>query len=112
MLQCDDQPCKFDFEKESLVSVKVKVTDSGSPPLTFVETLTLEVIDENDPPQDLRLVGESIVENSPPGTIIGAHVLNHFITPFLGHLSKLSVFVRRRASCDVRRVSCVNNLHF
>lgn len=76
MLQCDGQPCKFDFEKESQVSVKVKVTDSGSPPLTFVETLTLEVIDQNDPPQDLRLVGESIVENSPPGTIIGAHVLN------------------------------------
>lgn len=72
MLQCDGQPCKFDFEKESQVSVKVKVTDSGSPPLT----LTLEVIDQNDPPQDLRLVGESIVENSPPGTIIGAHVLN------------------------------------
>lgn len=76
MLQCDGQPCNFDFEKESQVSVKVKVTDSGSPPMTFVETLTLEVIDQNDPPQDLRLVGESIVENSPPGTIIGAHVLN------------------------------------
>lgn len=76
MLRCDDQSCKFDYEKESLVSVKVKVTDSGSPPLTFVETLTLEVIDENDPPQDLRLVGESVVENSPPGTIIGAHLLN------------------------------------
>ncbi|XP_062574138.1 protocadherin Fat 4-like [Saccostrea cucullata] len=68
---CGDQPCEFDFEKESSIDIKVKVTDSGSPPLTFVKTITLEVTDENDPPQDVRLAGNSIAEGNPPGTVIG-----------------------------------------
>ncbi|XP_061173276.1 protocadherin Fat 4-like [Saccostrea echinata] len=68
---CDDQPCQFDFEKEPSVNIRVMVTDSGFPPLTFVKTLTLEVKDENDPPQDIRLAGNSIAEGNTPGTVIG-----------------------------------------
>lgn len=56
-----------------------------------MKTLTLEVIDENDPPQNVRLVGNSIAESSPTGSVIGTANLSYvtkFDNTFPGRLTQ------------------------
>ena len=61
----------FDFEKETRYEVIINTTDSGSPPLSFLETLELRVQDVNEAPTSVMLDGNSVFENSPVGTVIG-----------------------------------------
>lgn len=61
----------FDYEKETIHKVSVNTTDSGDPPLSFVDTLELRVQDVNEAPTNISLTGDSVFENSPVGTVIG-----------------------------------------
>lgn len=48
------------------------MTDNGSPPASQRFWMRLKITDENDPPINLQLNRNSVVENSPIGTIIGS----------------------------------------
>eukprot|EP00050_Salpingoeca_kvevrii_P022311 m.124425 g.124425 ORF g.124425 m.124425 type:complete len:2539 (-) comp9672_c1_seq2:155-7771(-) len=65
-----------DFEVVSVISARITVTDSGSPPRASEFVLRVEVLDQNDPPTELRfsslLAGNDCVpENSTVGSYIG-----------------------------------------
>ncbi|XP_076442794.1 protocadherin-16-like [Babylonia areolata] len=62
---------KFDFETSQSHSIVVEVTDSGESPLKAVFTLTVDVLDANDAPTDLRLDAHSIPEDTAVGTVVG-----------------------------------------
>ena len=67
---CNNKPCSLDYEEEKVVSVKVKVTDNGTQPLTFEKTIAILLTDVNDPPV-VNIAGNSIAENSPVDTEVG-----------------------------------------
>ncbi len=52
-------------------TVRVNVTDTGTPPRSRVFTLSVRVRDVNDPPTDLQICSNLLSENAPPGTVIG-----------------------------------------
>jgi len=60
----------LDFETQSSYSIRVRSTDSGG--LWFEQTFTITVIDGNDPPTDITLSNNTVDENQPPGTVVGA----------------------------------------
>lgn len=51
----------------------MKVTDDGTPTLTYEKTLTLTIIDINDPPV-VDIAGNTIPENSQADLEIGKHL--------------------------------------
>ena len=57
----------FDFETKPVLSVSVRVKDSGSPPLTFDKTFTVNVGNVNEPPTDILLLTK---DGTPASTII------------------------------------------
>ena len=59
----------FDRETKSSYSIRVRVTDQGG--LTFEDTRTVLVVDQNETPYGLTLSNNSIDENEPTGTTIG-----------------------------------------
>ena len=61
----------FDYEKETRYTVGINTTDSGSPPLSLVDTLELRVRDVNEAPTSIKLNGNTVFENSPSGTVVG-----------------------------------------
>ena len=61
----------FDYEKKTSYKVSINTTDSGRPPLSFIETLELRVRDVNEAPTSITLDGNKVSENSPVGTIVG-----------------------------------------
>jgi large repetitive protein len=60
----------FDFETKASYSIRVKSTDSGS--LSFEKVFTISVNDVNEAPTDISLSNNSIDENQPSNTTIGA----------------------------------------
>lgn len=61
----------FDYEKKTSYKVSINTTDSGRPPLSFIETLELRVRDVNEAPTSITLDGNKVSENSLVGTIVG-----------------------------------------
>ena len=63
--------CWLNYEQQMEHSLVVKVTDSGSPPLSvdFFANITLKNI--NDRPRDLKISGFKVHENQPVGTVVG-----------------------------------------
>jgi mRNA-degrading endonuclease HigB of HigAB toxin-antitoxin module len=62
----------FDFESKASYSVRVQTTDSTG--LTFARQFTVTVTNVNDngsPPTSLTLVGNTVTENRPAGTVVG-----------------------------------------
>lgn len=59
----------IDYELASVISVEVKCTDTGSPPLSLVTTLSITVIDINEAPTAISLSSADIAENQPPSLI-------------------------------------------
>lgn len=59
----------IDYELASVISVEVKCTDTGSPPLSLVTTLSIAVIDINEAPTGISLSSAVIAENQPPSLI-------------------------------------------
>ena len=59
----------IDYELASVISVEVKCTDSGSPPLFLVTTSSITVIDINEAPTAISLSSAVVAENQPPSLI-------------------------------------------
>ncbi|XZE32750.1 cadherin domain-containing protein [Pirellulaceae bacterium SH501] len=59
----------FDFETKSEYVVQVRTTDLGG--LSYSIPLTVRIRDVNDPPSDIGLSSDVVVENSPVGQVIG-----------------------------------------
>lgn len=68
----------LDYELASAISVQVKCTDSGSPPLFLVTTLSIAVNDINEAPTSISLSSDVIAENQSP-SLIGWENANKFI---------------------------------
>ena len=60
----------LNFETATSHSVKVRVTDGGG--LTFDKTFNIGVTDVDEAPTNIALSGDTVVENSANGTVIGA----------------------------------------
>ncbi len=60
----------FDYEVKSSYSVRVRVTDSGSPPLSFEKQLTVTITDANDAPVVTSSAGAVSYTEGDPATVI------------------------------------------
>lgn len=60
----------FDFESKAVYRVRVRATDTGS--LSFEQAFEINVSDVDEAPTAIMLDNQSIVENEPAGTVIGA----------------------------------------
>jgi large repetitive protein len=58
-----------DFEAKSSYSVRVRTTDQGG--LSYDQVFTVSITNVNEAPTQLQLTGNTIAENSIPGTVIG-----------------------------------------
>ncbi|WAR18645.1 FAT4-like protein [Mya arenaria] len=65
----------IDYELSDIISVLLETTDSGEPEYTLREVIHLKIEDTNDPPTEIQLTQNIIVENSPEGTVIGTLVI-------------------------------------
>lgn len=61
----------FDYEAKNSYEIRVRVTDNGTPALSYEKTFTITVTDVNEAPTDLILSSTTIDENEPIGTTIG-----------------------------------------
>lgn len=59
----------FERATKSSYSIRVLVTDAGS--LTYEEVFTITISDANDPPTDIALSSQSVLEDQPSGTTVG-----------------------------------------
>ncbi|EDO31248.1 predicted protein [Nematostella vectensis] len=53
------------------ISVKVRSTDNGDPPMWIEEMITVKIQDVNDPPVSLSLSIKSVEESLPVGSVVG-----------------------------------------
>lgn len=63
-------PNLLDYETTPTFTLKVRVTDSGSPSLSDEATITVNVTDGNDPPV-VTSATFTLLEHSPVGTVVG-----------------------------------------
>ena len=68
---CGHKRCQLNYEEMQKHSVTIRVTDTGSPPMSTDFLLEIEVADANDEPYDIRLTSKTVFENEEPGTEIG-----------------------------------------
>ncbi|EGD82557.1 NOTCH2 protein [Salpingoeca rosetta] len=68
-LLANDTAC-FDFERNPIIALSVLVTDSGTPPLSAVFNLTLQVLDVNEQPALVRLNNTHMPELSPANAVV------------------------------------------
>jgi VCBS repeat-containing protein len=61
----------FDFETKSSYSIRIRVTDSGTPNLSFEKVFTISILNINESPTDISLSPSSLPENQPAGTTVG-----------------------------------------
>ncbi|XP_048583508.1 protocadherin Fat 4 isoform X2 [Nematostella vectensis] len=61
----------LDFEVARSYQLRVRSTDSGTPPLSVEGTVTITISDVNERPTNISLSASTITENTPPGTVIG-----------------------------------------
>ena len=64
----------IDFETNPFLNLNIRVTDNGTPGLTYTKAIAVPVLNANEAPTDITfdLIGSGIQENSTPGTLIGA----------------------------------------
>lgn len=62
----------LDYEKKQSYQLRVRSTDSGNPQYSIEAILKISVRDENEAPVDITISNAQILENKPPGTIIGS----------------------------------------
>ncbi len=58
----------IDYESAASHQLSVTVTDASG--LSLTNTVTITVIDENEPPSDLTVAGGTVQENAPAGTVV------------------------------------------
>ncbi|XP_065192577.1 cadherin-23-like [Sycon ciliatum] len=62
----------LNYESTPTLTIRVRTTDSGTPPLSYEKDFVISVIDVNEIPTSLHISGNHIDENSPSNTAIGA----------------------------------------
>ncbi|XP_065840080.1 protocadherin Fat 4-like isoform X2 [Oscarella lobularis] len=70
-LEVGGSECILNHEKAEERYIRVRATDSGSPPLSVESQLKIRVADANDRPRNLTLSSSEVHENVPAGTEIG-----------------------------------------
>ncbi|KAK7488419.1 hypothetical protein BaRGS_00020393, partial [Batillaria attramentaria] len=68
---CKSARCSLNHEILPDLLIEVMSTDSGSPRMSIVAPIILSITDVNDPPTNIRLSKHTVLENKPPGTIVG-----------------------------------------
>lgn len=68
---CGTSACKLDYEQDRSLTVTVLTLDSGSPRQQRTDVFTIQLLDVNDPPTNIRLDLDVIKENQPVGTVVG-----------------------------------------
>ena len=68
--------CKFNFEENRNIKIGIKVTDNGIPPNDFAKSFTIQILNQNDPPRNLRLTSNIVPENASIGYIIGQFLVD------------------------------------
>ncbi|CAF0955062.1 unnamed protein product [Didymodactylos carnosus] len=68
----EPERCPHDFEQIQSLRLRVMVEDYGLPRAYNKFWIEVIIIDENDPPVNLRLDDNIVAENSPIGTLIGS----------------------------------------
>ncbi|MCP9788457.1 leucine-rich repeat protein [Cyanobium sp. Maggiore-St4-Cus] len=61
----------INFETNPVLNLNIRVTDNGTPGLTFDKAVTASVIDINESPTDLVFTSSGVQENSSAATVIG-----------------------------------------
>ncbi|MBI5568946.1 MAG: VCBS repeat-containing protein [Desulfomonile tiedjei] len=61
----------LDHEATPTIDVTVRVTDSGTPGLSYDKVFTIAVADVNEAPTDIALTGTTVAENQPANTVVG-----------------------------------------
>ena len=61
----------LNYETQASYTIRVKSTDSGSPPLSIESTFVVMVSNVNEPATALQLIKNSVPENSPENTEVG-----------------------------------------
>ena len=61
----------LDFEQTPTLTIRVKVTDSGTPPLSREQNFVIKVINVNEKPTQVHISNSQIDENSPSNTLVG-----------------------------------------
>ncbi|NTW01615.1 MAG: hypothetical protein HGA19_09925, partial [Oscillochloris sp.] len=61
----------FDYETQNSYSIRVEVTDNGTPGLTFEKVFTITVTNANEAPTDISLAPSSVNENAAAITTVG-----------------------------------------
>lgn len=62
----------LDYELHRHVNITITTTDNGVHlQLSKVVTLSIPIVDVNEPPYDIQLSPANVKENSPPGTLVG-----------------------------------------
>lgn len=63
---------QLDYESVSQYRLQVTCTDSGNPPMNVSRNVTVNIRDVTEPPVAITLFPETVKENRPSGTLIGA----------------------------------------
>ena len=71
LLHIEFTPPALNFEISASHDVTVRITDDGSPALSYDKTFTISVDDINEAPSDVTLSGDTVTENTADGTVIG-----------------------------------------
>jgi hypothetical protein len=62
----------LDYEKVTTCQIRVRSTDSGTPPYSIEATITININDLNEKPTDITLSKNTVLENTPSRTVIGS----------------------------------------
>ena len=63
--------CALNFEENRFVSIRIRVTDNGTPPKSLETTFKIELTDVNELPRHLKLSNPYVAENATIGHVIG-----------------------------------------
>eukprot|EP00794_Sanderia_malayensis_P003136 gene3136-3604_t len=70
-LQSGGKGCPLNYEKRSSYLVQVVSSDDRSPSFNITRQFNITLVNRNDPPYNISITGNAVMENSPIGTIIG-----------------------------------------
>ena len=63
---------KINYEENQTVTLRIRATDEGNPPLYYEEDFVVKVINANDPPTDITISNSSVVEFATSGSLVGS----------------------------------------
>ncbi|SHK74154.1 Cadherin domain-containing protein [Desulfatibacillum alkenivorans DSM 16219] len=67
-----DDASKINYEENQTVTLRIRATDEGNPPLYYEEDFVVSVINANDPPTDITISNSSVVEFADAGSLVGS----------------------------------------